>query len=1042
MTTAMDIEQLRRLLDDPRQAADWLRRAGVTDTQRGSDNLQRIAARGMTLDLLAVLAEQIGLVLPQLSDPDRALNHLERFIEAVRNPLALGSLFERDPDALPTLLQIFDASQYLGDLLVTDAESFDLLRLTEGQPVTRDALVAEIVSEVEALSDEPAVMAVLRRYKRRETLRIAYGDVVRGQSLEMVTRQISYLAEAIVEGAVRFAVRQMTLKRGAPRCSDGKQARFVILALGKLGGAELNYSSDIDLVCLFDGEGETEGPRRCTNREFFGRVVQELVRLLTEPTELGTAYRVDLRLRPEGSQGAAVSNVATALRYYDVKGRTWERQAYVKARPIAGDRDLGDEFLAQLEHWVYRRYLSLADITGIKTLKHRIEKQALAESADAHHVKTGPGGIRDIEFVIQFLQLLNGGTLPEVRTGNTLEAISLLEKTGCLTFQERRLLEENYVFLRKLEHRLQIMFDLQTHSLPNDPLARTRIALRMGFATSNRTTALESFEESFRSTTDTNRKILNHLLHDAFGDDPETEPEVDLINDPDPPREQIEQVLSRYPFRDVDAAYHNLMALATERIRFLSTRRCRHFLASIAPRLLQAIATTPDPDSTLVNLSQVSDSLGGKSALWELMRVNQASLDLYVRLCAACPYLAGMLTSNPGMIDELLDSLLRERLPTPEFLQRALADLCRGAEHIDPILHSFKNAQHLRVGVRDLLGKDDIQATHIALSAIADACLTQITRVEHNKLVGKYGRPTISGEERQGQPSQLVIVALGKLGGQEPNYHSDLDIVFLFDGDGSTASRSGRNAETTSNSHFFSELGQRIIKVASHLGPFGRLYEVDARLRPTGQSGSLAVSIDEFRRYFDSGSGQLWERQALCKGRVVFGDPDVAARARDAMNHASYEFAWKPRLAAEVRQMRQRLEQTASDRNLKRGVGGTVDVEFIVQMLQLRHGGRQATIRRPGTLNALRALREADLIDAENFTHLDRGYRFLRSIEARIRLMNSVGRHELPRDEMELSKLAYLLGCDDVRSLEKETAEVRRENRARFEAIFDESSRG
>ncbi|MFV2069038.1 MAG: hypothetical protein ACC645_18890, partial [Pirellulales bacterium] len=404
-----------------------------------------------------------------------ALNNLERFIDAARNPLAIGSLFERDPESLTTLLQIFSTSQHLSDLLIRDPESYDLLRLTEGQPVARDDLVAELISEIDVLSDDRAVMSALRRFKRRETLRIAYGDIVRGQPLATVTRQISYLAEAILEGALRCARRTWEEKRGVPRDRRGERVPFVILALGKLGGGELNYSSDIDLICLYGEEGQTDGRGSRSNHEFFQRLVRELIRLLTESHELGTTYRVDLRLRPEGTQGAAACSVESALRYYDLSGRTWERQAYVKANPVAGDLELGRTFLKQLEPWIYRRYLSLADITGIKTLKRRIERRTDREGEAALNVKTGHGGIRDIEFAIQFLQLLNGAALPKLRTGNTLEAIARLEQTGCLTFQERAILEENYAFLRKIEHRLQIVFDLQTHVLPEQEDERRKL---------------------------------------------------------------------------------------------------------------------------------------------------------------------------------------------------------------------------------------------------------------------------------------------------------------------------------------------------------------------------------------------------------------------------------------------------------------------------------------------------------------------------------------------------------------------------------------
>src|SRR5262245_59880581 len=783
----IDIDRLRTCLDDVTAAGPWLRSLHVADPPAAHANFTRMATRGVTLDLLSQISEQLAEAAPSLADPDMAINNLERFIAASRNPMATAALFERDRTALPNLLQIFSTSQYLSDLLIVDNEAYDLLRMTEGLPVARSALVEEIVGEVRAVGTYAEVLASLRRFKRRETLRIAYGDIVRGQPVATVARQISYLADAITEAALDYSRRHLDEQYGRPLRRDGERCRFVVFGLGKLGGVELNYSSDIDLIFLYEQDGQTDARRIVSNQEYYERRSKEIIRLLTEPTDLGVAYRVDLRLRPEGSRAPLCLSFESTLSYYDVKGRTWERQAFVKARPIAGDLDLGSQLLARLEPWVYRKYLSLADITGIKSLKRRIEERTERDDEEARNVKTGHGGIRDIEFVIQFLQLLNGGALPEVRSGNTLDAITRLERAGSLTPDERTKLEDNYNMLRKLEHRLQIMFDLKTHVLPASREELGRVAVRMGYASTRHKTALQAFQDDYSRRTRQNREMLDHLLHNAFPGDGAAEPEVDLINDPDPAPERVQEVLGRYPFADIPAAYQNLMALANEKIRFLSTRRCRHFLAAIAPRLLAAIARTPEPDTTLVNLSRVSDSLGGKAALWELFSFNPPSLELYVRLCAACPYLAGILTSNPGMIDELMDSLLVEHLPTLPILEESLAELCKGAEDIDPILHSFKNAQHLRVGVRDVLGKDDVRETHAALADIAEACLKQIATREYARLSEKFGTPTIgrpSDEElanpivqqlwaryanREGDRCEPVVLALGKLGGREPN---------------------------------------------------------------------------------------------------------------------------------------------------------------------------------------------------------------------------------------------------------------------------------
>ncbi len=1029
---------LRQLLDDAAAAGPWLRSLGLVDPRRGHANLVAMATCGVTLDLLSAICDQLARDLPGCADPDMALNNLGRFVAAARNPLSVGTLFQRDAEALPTLLQIFSTSQHFSDLLVADPESFDLLRLTEGQPSARQALVEDITSEVSALEHDTAVLRALRRFKHREMLRIAYGDIVREQSLHTVTAQISYLADAILEAALAAAWKKSQRQRGIPRRADGSPARLVVLGMGKLGGVELNYSSDIDLILLYDEEGRTDAKRPTSNAEFFERLARDFVALLASPTELGAAYRVDLRLRPEGRRGAIVESVAGALHYYDVRGRTWERQAFIKARPVAGDHALGAEFLEALGPWIYRRYLSRADISGIKALKRRIEQQTHREGAAARDVKTGHGGIRDIEFVIQFLQLLNGGDLPDVRTGNTLEAIARLEKAGCLRHQERTILEENCHFLRKIEHRLQIMFDLQTHLLPTQPEEMRKLALRMGYAEAPERTALAAFEADYRNQTDLNRRILDHLLHDAFGDEAETQAEADLVLDPSPPEERIVEVLGKYRFRDVRQAYRNLAALGEEKIRFLSTRRCRHFLASIAPQLLRAIAATPDPASTLVNLDMVSDSLGGKGVLWELFSFNPPSLRLCVEVCAYSAYLSGILIGNPGMIDSLMDSLVLDKLPTRETLQRTLADLCRAAEDLDPILHSFKNDQQLCVGVRDILGKEDIAATTGALSDVAETCLAQIVGREHERLAAKFGVPTVAEGPRAGEPCELVVLGMGKLGGREMNYHSDLDVVFLYEAEGHTVhGRASPRAQTTTNQHFFSELGQRIIKAAAGLSACGRLYEVDARLRPTGKSGSLATSLDELARYFAQGAGQLWERQALCKARAVYGSPRAADAAMATVARAAFEHPWHRSDADEVRRMRHRLEETTAATSLKRGPGGIVDVEFLVQMLQLKCGRRDPRVRSPNTLAALAALGQARAISAEDCEFLAESYRFLRTVESRLQLMNSTARDKLPEDPTELAKLAHLLRAPSSDAVLADFDHYMRQTRARFDRVFE-----
>ena len=1038
----MDIALVQRYLDSPEEAAIWFRSLSVTRLDRAHANLVGIATSGLTLDLVADIAGQLEEHLGGCPDPDMALNNIERFIRSARSSLAMGALFQRDHTALPALIQLFSTSHHLSDILIADPESFELLRQTGGRPLPRQTVIENIVGEIGSLEHGPLVLRALRRYKRRETLRIAYGDIVMEQPLPTVTKQISYLAESLLEASLLSAWEKVVEKCGTPRTTDGRKVGFVVLALGKLGGEELNYSSDIDLILIYEQDGATDHTRPITNSEFFARLSREMVNLLTQMTELGSVYRVDLRLRPDGDQGPVAISYNAAFEYYENRGRTWERQAMIKARAVAGDIALGERFLSRLTSWIFPRYLTRADISGIRALKRRIENRAMREGCDESNVKTGLGGIRDIEFTIQFLQLLHGCDSPFLHTGNTLEAIGRLEMVGCLSHMESDILQESYTFLRRTEHLLQIMCDLQTHDLPKDPDERNKLARRLGYENTAGASPREQFEMDYADKTAINRKIQNHLLHNAFDDDPDAAAEVDLVLDPDPTEKEIEEVLGRYPFRDVRTAYRNLMSLSEEKIRFLSTRRCRHFLASIAPSILESIARSPDPDATLVNLGQVSDSIGGKGVLWELFSFNRPSLDLYVRLCAYAPYLCSILMSNPGMIDGLMDSLVLDRLPSRQTLRNMLQDLCRGAEDTEPILHSFKNDQQLCVGVRDLLDKSDVRETTGTLSDIAQVCLEQIVDEEYRKLITKIGEPSVQSGENEGGVSEIAIVAMGKFGGHELNYHSDLDIVFLFEAEGNTRpTMMSLSRQSTTNQHFYGELGQRIISRIGRLGAYGRLYEIDARLRPTGRTGPLATSLEAFEKYFsEGGEGQLWERQALCRARVIYGSPRMEKLATSVLNRALYERRWRKIHAKEIREMRERLEKSVPDRNnMKRGVGGMVDIEFLVQMLQLRFGRRNPKIRSTNTLDALELLTAAEYLSPEDGEFFSRSYRFMRRLESDLKLMNQPSTSKIPDDPTDRLRLAHLMRIEDVDQLIGEYENVMKETRDRFERVFAEN---
>lgn len=1009
-SAAVPSDWFRTLLHDAEATRLWLGGLGVRDPDRGFRALRELTDRVGRTDLLPRLAAQFQTLLPRCPDAGMAIANLDRFLEADPDPAAALNRLAENIRSTEVLLQLFSTSQHFSEMLIQNPSLLDWLR---AGPERRDpaALLTDLWEVLQDAPDEIQRRLALRRFRRRELLRIGYNDIIRGLPLEVITLDLSGLADGCVEVACRVARTHAEAKHGIPIGRDNEPARFVVLALGKLGGQELNYSSDIDLIFLYDAEGQSTGPKIVSNAEFFAKMGGEIVRMLADHTALGVAYRVDMRLRPDGDQGALARSLASTLAHYENSGRTWERQMLIKCRPIAGDIPLGQTFLEAISSFVYRRYLSAAEIGEIRSIKRRIEQRTLSAGTSEVEVKTGHGGIRDVEFVVQFLQLLHGGQYPAVRHPNTLAAMSCLESVGCLTSEERAVMDDTYRFLRTVEHRLQIMFDRQTHQMPRDLEEQRILAGRAGYPPASpwedRTGPAQRFLADYRTKTDLNRRILNHLLHDAFRDDSLADPDpiVDLVLDPEPTPELIQEVFGRYPFRDPTTAHQNLRALARENIPFLSQARCRHFLAAIAPALLEAVGKTPDPDMALTNLEMVSASLGAKAVLWELFSVNPPSLRLYVELCATSQFLSEILINNPGMIDDLIDSLVVDRPQPASAIKAELAELCKGAEDLSPILISFRNKEWVRIGSRDILAREPIRDVTRELADLAEAVLGQLARSLWNRQVSRYGSP----RKADGERARWAILGLGKFGGRELNYHSDLDLVFLLESEGQTAG--GR--ESVSNEHFLTELVRKLLKSLGGSSGTPPLYTVDTRLRPHGASGPLIVTLERFREYF-RGPAQTWERLALCRGRVVFANGGFVKAVTETIREALAAPVEPVAFAREVLSMRRRLGENTHRNELKRGFGGLNDIEFLAQYLQVLHGGSHPEILRPNLWEALEALRRARLIGRSEHSDLREAYDFWRTVESRLRIVYSRGGVDLPETPEELSRLARRLNYDQV----------------------------
>jgi len=1005
--------KVKRFLEDRSGLDRWARAIGLSDGENASQVFNKLVALEVNFDLLECLIKSLERLLPLYSEADRLLITLGRFLQTVRSPLSTVALFEQEPESLEALLAILATSPFLGEIVIAEPDVWERIRSDGGRPEKRESLREILRSEVGDSLDSAFVMQVLRRFKRREILRVAYGDIVKQQRLETVVDQISAIAECVIDEALHVALLQQQQRRGSPLMGDGRPATITVIALGKLGGNELNYSSDIDLVFCYSEDGDIAGSTTYTTSEFFERVVQEVTRLIADQTELGAAYRVDLRLRPHGGQGPLVLPRVALERYYDRQGRTWERQAWVKARCVAGDMQLGADLLANLRPWVYSRWLPRTEISGIRALKRQIERRSIREGIDSADLKTGRGGIRDIEFTIQFLQLLSGGDETEVRVGNTIEAIRRLAANGSLNDQEREILERNYRLLRAVEHRLQILYDRQTHRLPENKDEFARLAGRLGYG--RQANAPTKLRRDLEEATRLNRRILDHLLHDAFPGETTPEADVDLILDPKPPKELIDSVLAHRGFHDVTRAYRMVTALSEESSHFLSNRRCRHFFASILSRLLDRISVTPDPDATLTTLTSVSESLGGKGMLWELLSESPGALDLTIRFCSSAPFLADLLVKNPGMIDELQDSLLGGIMPVRDELENELWELC-GRHSVDvlPSLIAFKVSKQLRIGINDLLEQQSPHVIAASLSDLAESLLQFVVSRQKPILPEKI-RPikkSVESVEYMG----FIVLAMGKFGGREMNYASDVDVVFLY---------------------LFGEIANKVLQVFNQFTPQGRLYEVDSRLRPGGRSGPIVSSLEAFQRYFSpEGLAAVWERQALVKARVVIGGETAVQRIKSVIHEAVYGHNWRESDLKEIYSMRLRMEETAAKDNLKRGPGGVIDIEFLVQALQLIYGKNNIDLQTPNTLAGLDSLAIAGIMKNEMAHSLRNAYDLLRKIEGRLRLLDVRLGHVFPKGYQERNQLANLLNRENGEVLADEVFRTTAWVRGVFDEMF------
>lgn len=1018
---------------------DILTQYPFRDSKKAYENLNRILEKlkktpSFKGDVKTFL-ERIVCIALEAPDPDSALNNLERYIEAATEPGEFLSRVEKDPQALQVLVYLFGTSPYLSDILIRNPHY--LVWLSDPAYLrsqkNKEALYHELVDLLRSGSSKKEKLAILRTFKKRENLRIGSRDILGYGSLKEITEEISDLADVLIQGAYEICEHELKEKYGTPFYQDAqgepRECKFTVLGMGKLGGRELNFSSDIDLMYLYSFDpGETKDgiPGRISNVEYFKKLSAEITSTLSNVTPEGYVYRVDLRLRPEGKSG----NIANSLRsyelYYESWGETWERLALIKVRPVAGDMALGTAFLETVRPFVYRKYMDYSAINEVKTLKDRIDRKISGIGEKNLHVKLGFGGIREVEFSVQALQLLYGGKIPEVREKNTLLALEKLLQHNLLTIEDHDHLRDAYIFLRDVEHKLQIVHEFQTHTLPTDPEALELCARRLGYRPRSEdreakaedqrsqssifdprsSTAVEQFMRDYRIHTFRVNQIFQGLFEGSlYGSSPRSIPEMMLILDQDFPREQAHQILQKYQFQDISRSYHNVLLLRDGPTFVHYSAKTRGLLANIMPVILEYAGKSPDPDQALNNLEKFVSAAGARTTLYSLLANNPKVLELLLQLFGQSDFLSGTLIHYPEMLDVLLDPEVMERTKSKEQMYQELKVALTGAPDRISKLRRFKQAETLRIGVRDIAGKADFPRTLRALSDLADTCVQVAYEIAREELYNQYGIPQVDGRE-----CEFAIMALGKLGGQELNYTSDLDILYVYKASGWTSR--GR----IENHLYFLNLIELLNKILSEPGTDPFAYKLDPRLRPEGKKGPLAIAFKTYQDYYWT-RAETWERQALTKIRFVAGNENLG-NTFIRMVHDFVYAKTHPRasLQAEIREMKKKMEAKIArevfeqSHHVKLGSGGIVDIEFMVQFLQLQHGPENSSVRQANTLFALDALYKGRFLSETAYNRLRESYIFLRTVENRLGIVQELSIKTLPTSPEEKTKLAKRLG--------------------------------
>jgi glutamate-ammonia-ligase adenylyltransferase len=851
------------------------------------------------------------------------------------------------------------ASDFAMATLAAQPALVDRLHADDGEsPVPPPELAAENRAEWPRL---------LRRYRQAESIRLAWRDVVAGDPVEAVLAGSSALAETCLQLALAALEGEFAERHGVVRDADGSARSLVVFGLGKLGGGELNFCSDIDLVYAYERDGESDGPRPLAAEDYFSRLGQRLAKLLDEVTADGFSHRVDLRLRPYGNAGRIAWSFAALEQYFQREGRDWERYAWQKARPVAGDLAAGERFLDALRPFVYRRYLDFGALAGLREMKAMITAE-VARKDMADDIKRGPGGIREIEFLAQALQLIRGGREAALRERRLLPALDALVATGQVAPQVGAALKEAYRFLRKLENRLQLFRDAQTHRLPEGGEERARLAASLGFAGWNALLAAldaqrERVAAEFNALLGQRRKSVDGELAAYWRALPEA---------------GDAQALADAGFGDAAALDAHLRDFVrAPGVRDLADA-VRARLDRVAPALLQASADSSQPDAALRRVLALLQNILRRSSYLALLDEQPAALARLVDVVARSGLLAERLAAHPLLLDELLDARLAGALPQRAELragcESAIAEAGGDLERALHALNEKRQAFGFRIALAALDARQPAADSSRQLAWLADAVVACVLRLATAEVERAHGE----------LPSaRFAVLGYGSLGGEELGFGSDLDLVFLFDADAEAQSEGARALDAP---RWCARLAQKIVALLDTPTAGGRLYEVDVRLRPDGAKGLLVSSLASFSEY-QRERAWTWEHQALVRARFVAGDAGLGAAFGSVRAETLSNLRDAGKLAEEVSAMRARMraELDRSDDgrfDLKQGEGGLVDLEFLLQFLVLRdaraHPALLAPRDTPGLLRALGdagALRDAATLQQAHAALLDAGLR-------------------------------------------------------------------